>query len=115
LWKTGGTWSGTNRERLQSIPYLDITLGTTKNATFLLRAASFAFIFHRRSVEYAQKVLPSLRQNRGTPLLTAPFCQLGEQIPDLEQDQPVYAPFHSCTWFVTLVVVAGVLLMVLAS
>jgi hypothetical protein len=35
------------RERLQSIPYLDITLGTSKNATFLLRGASITFIFHR--------------------------------------------------------------------
>jgi hypothetical protein len=38
-----------NRERLRSIPYLDITLGTIKNATFLLRRASIAFIFHRPS------------------------------------------------------------------
>src|ERR1700690_1461375 len=37
------------RERLQSIPYSDITLGTIKNATFLLRTASIAFIFHRPS------------------------------------------------------------------
>src|ERR1700722_41076 len=41
------------RERLQSIPYLDITLGTSKNATFLLRGASIAFIFHRLSSWFA--------------------------------------------------------------
>jgi len=35
----------TNRERLQSIPYLHITLGTINNATFLLRKASETFIF----------------------------------------------------------------------
>src|SRR5277367_5856611 len=48
LWKTGGTGSRKNRERLQSIPYLDITLGTIKIATFLLRTASESFIFHWR-------------------------------------------------------------------
>jgi len=44
LWKNG-RYRVSNRERLQSIPYLDITLGTTENATFLLRGASIPFIF----------------------------------------------------------------------
>src|SRR5579863_2684410 len=69
LWKTGGTGSRTNRERLQSIPYLDITLGTSKNATFLLRAASIAFIFHWL------RSLPAPAGPAGPPAASHPTAQ----------------------------------------
>ena len=46
VWEPGGTGLKRTGNAYSRIPYLHITLGTMKNATFSLRKASEAFIFH---------------------------------------------------------------------
>jgi hypothetical protein len=49
VWEPGGTGFNETGNAYSRIPYLHITLGTAKNATFSLRKASEAFIFHWQS------------------------------------------------------------------
>src|ERR1700722_10144990 len=77
--KTGGT-GFLNRERLQSIPYLDITLGTSENATFLLRSASIVFIFHWQSSSFGLSIAPAAPVTRlAASRPTVPACRSRSQ------------------------------------